>query len=479
MDAVKDFTRDTTKEEIQHIFQQQLAFAPDVRKTGHRERRKKLKSLLNWIYANRERIHQALAADFRKPIAEVDLTEIFVVTSELKHTVRHLRGWMHPDTVAPNLALLTTRSKVHFEPKGTVLIISPWNYPFNLTVSPLVSAIAAGNTVMIKPSELSPHTSRLLGEMVSELFDEKEVALFQGGVDVSTALLEQPFHHIFFTGSPRVGKIVMEAASKNLSGVTLELGGKSPAIVDKKANLSDAAQKLVWGKFSNCGQTCIAPDYILVDSAVADSFRVEIKKAVESAYGNTPEMRVSNPDYARIITQRHHKRLVDMLSEAESAGAKVLIGGSSDSSDQYFEPTIVENVPQDSRLMTEEIFGPILPLIVYSTAEEALKIINTREKPLALYIFSRNRKFVSGMLKDTTAGGTGVNEVLLQFAHPNLPFGGINNSGLGNSHGFYGFRAFSHERAVLRHNALSPMKLMMPPYTKRAKWLSRFISRYL
>lgn len=479
MEAVKDIGSDVTIENIERIFQQQLDYAPTVRQTDYRVRRKKLKNLLSWIYANRERIHQALADDFRKPVAEVDLTEIFVVTSELKHTVRHLRGWMHPDTVAPNLALLTTRSKVHFEPKGTVLIISPWNYPFNLTVSPLVSAIAAGNTAMIKPSELSPLTSQLLGEMVNELFDEKEIALFQGGVEVSTALLKQPFHHIFFTGSPRVGKIVMEAASKNLSGVTLELGGKSPAIVDKKANLADAAQKLVWGKFSNCGQTCIAPDYVLVDKAVADSFRSEIKKAVEAAYGNTPELQAANPDYARIIAPHHLKRLQEMLSEALSAGATVLTGGQSDLEDRYFAPTIVENVPQDGRLMTEEIFGPILPLLEYSTTEEALNAINTKEKPLALYIFSRNRRFVSRILTETTAGGTGVNEVLLQFAHPNLPFGGINNSGLGNSHGFYGFRAFSHERAVLKHNALSPMKLMMPPYTKRAKWLSRFISRYL
>ena len=479
MEAVKSNVEVITQEKIQRIFQQQLNYAPTVRKTGHRERRRKLKSILNWIYTNRERIHKALAADFRKPEAEVDLTEIFVVTSELKHTVRHLRGWMHPDTVAPNLALLTTRSRIHFEPKGTVLIISPWNYPFNLTISPLVSAIAAGNTVMIKPSELSPHTSQLLGEMVSELFDEKEVALFQGGVDISTALLEQPFHHIFFTGSPRVGKIVMEAASKNLSGVTLELGGKSPAIVDKKANLSDAAQKLVWGKFSNCGQTCIAPDYVLVDKAVAGSFRTELAKAIDAAYGSTPEQREANPDYARIIAPRHHKRLEEMLTEAKSDGAKIITGGNSNAADRYLEPTVVENVANDSRLMTEEIFGPILPLIEYADPQEALNIINTREKPLALYIFSRDRKFVSNMLRDTTAGGTGVNEVLLQFAHPNLPFGGINNSGLGNSHGFYGFRAFSHERAVLKHNALSPMKLMMPPYTKRAKWLSKFISRYL
>ncbi|MGH1364781.1 MAG: aldehyde dehydrogenase family protein [Calditrichia bacterium] len=468
-----------TPHDIEHIFQKQLAFAPKVKQSSYRERKAKLKNLLKWIYANQPRIHAALAADFRKPEAEVDLTEIFVVTSELKHTVRHLRYWMYPDYVAPNLALLTTRSKILYEPKGTVLIISPWNYPFNLTVSPLVSAIAAGNTVMIKPSELSPNTSQLLQEMVSELFQEEEVALFQGGVDVSTELLKQPFHHIFFTGSPRVGKIVMEAASKNLSGVTLELGGKSPAIVDKSANLKDAAAKLVWGKFSNCGQTCIAPDYVLVDKAVIEKLGNELQLAVQAAYGKTAEQREASPDYARIISQRHLNRLLDMLAESLDSNARLLIGGDSSANDRYFSPTILTDVPNDSRLMQEEIFGPILPVIAYQDLNEALSIINSREKPLALYIFSKNRKVTNRLLAETTAGGTGVNEVLLQFAHPNLPFGGINNSGLGNSHGFYGFRAFSHERPVLRHNALSPLKLLMPPYSKTVRKLTKLVARFL
>ncbi len=372
--------------------------------------------------------------------------------------------------------MLTTRSWIRYEPRGVVLIIAPWNYPFNLSIGPLISAIAAGNSAVIKPSEHAPHTSALVRQMLSELFAEEEVAVFEGAVETATELLATPFDHIFFTGSPAIGKIVMKAAAEHLSSVTLELGGKSPVIIDESANLRDCAEKIAWGKYSNVGQTCIAPDYLFTPESIKESFIKELKRAIEKRYSKEPQL---SRDYARIISLRHHQRLEDLLKQSVEQGARVEIGGVSNHAQRYFAPTVLSNVTPEHPVMKEEIFGPLLPIITYQKLPEAIDLINAGEKPLALYIFSRDKKNIDYILNNTSSGGVCINEVLLHFLQVNLPFGGVNHSGMGNSHGFYGFRAFSHERAILKHHRWSPLKLLYPPYTPTVQRLIKLILKYL
>ena len=464
---------------IDDIFQKQLAHFPTMRRTTAKQRIERLKALLHWIRAHRQEIRDAVYQDLHKPATEVDLTEIFVVTSEIKHAIRHLHRWMKPRSVPRTLPLLTTRASVRYEPRGVVLIISPWNFPFNLTVGPLVSALAAGNCAILKPSEFSPATSALIARMVSELFPPEEVAVFQGDRQVAQELLEKPFNHIFFTGSTQVGKLVMKAAANHLASVTLELGGKSPVVVDPTANLRDAARKIVWGKFMNSGQTCIAPDYLLVHESIYQPFLNELRRRIEATYGADADARAHCPDYARIIHQTHWQRLYQALEEAVSAGARVALGGRSEGRSRFMEPTLVCDVAPETRLMEEEIFGPILPILRYRHLEEAIRLINGLERPLAVYIFSRDRQTIRQLMDRTQSGAVCVNEVVLHFLHLNLPFGGINASGLGNSHGFYGFKAFSHERAVLKHHALSPLKWLYPPYTPRVQKLVDLVLKFL
>ena len=458
------------KQKIDQVFESQQKNRYHIANTTARQRIAKLKSLLNLIYKRKEDIRAALYADSKKPAAEVDLSEIFVVTSELKHAIRHVKKWMKPKRVKPTLALVSTSSAIHYQPKGLVLIISPWNYPFNLTFGPLVSAIAAGNCAIIKPSEYTPNTSALVKEMITEIFKENEVAIIEGDATVASELLKKPFNHIFFTGSPAVGKIVMKAAAENLTTVTLELGGKSPAIVDETANIRDAAAKITWGKFTNNGQTCIAPDYLFVHDSKYQELMQALKNSIRHSYGETDEAQQNSPDYARIISQKHHQRLAKLIAETVEMGANVEIGGKSNSEDNYISPTILSDVDPNSPAMQEEIFGPVLPVYRYQSLDEVLSFITARENPLSLYVFSKNKKNVERIISNTSAGGSCVNEVLLQYSHVNLPFGGINNSGFGNSHGFYGFRAFSHERPVLKHNSLSPLKTFLPAiHENRAK----------
>lgn len=468
-----------TKAEVQRLFALQTARAPLMAATTVRQRRERLRRLLKQIHQYRPQIKAALHADFRKPAVEVDLTEVLVTTTELKHALYHLRRWMRPQRVKPILLLATTRARVHFRPKGVVLIISPWNYPFMLAIGPLISAIAAGNCVMLKPSELAPHTSRLLKEMLSEIFPEEEVAVIEGDKSTAEVLLQQPFNHIFFTGSSTVGKLVMKAAAENLTSVTLELGGKSPAIVDESANLADAARKLCWGKFSNTGQTCVAPDYLLVQEKVSKKLISLLKEEIECAYGRESAGRQANPDFGRVIDENHCRRLQKLIEESVSQGAKIEIGGEVEVADRYVAPTILSGVPENAPLMQQEIFGPVLPVMTYKTVEEVLGIVARQPTPLALYLFSRRRKNIRRVLSETVSGGCCVNDLAVQFSHPNLPFGGLNHSGIGNSHGFAGFRAFSHERPVLKHNRFSPLKLLFPPYTRWVEKLTDWTVRYL
>ena len=454
--------------------------APALRREDVAARRARLQKLHDWLQAHRPDIQEALLTDFRKPTAETDLTEIWTSMVELKHTMSHLKKWMARRRVGVSMALLGTRSWVQVEPKGVVLIISPWNYPFYLAVGPLISAIAAGNAVVIKPAEQTPATSGLLRRMCEELFRPEEVLLLEGGKETATELLKLPWDHIFFTGSPEVGKIVMRAAAEHLSGITLELGGKNPAVVDETANLRDAAEKIVWGKFLNNGQTCVAPDYLLVQESVQPALLTELTAAIQRAYNPDGAGIKQSDSLARVVNQHHFARLAGLLEDAQTKGATVVAGGTVDASQNYIEPTILTNVPATARVLEEEIFGPLLPVLTYKTLGETTDYINARLKPLAQYVFSTSAENRRYLLENVSAGGAGVNEVVLHFAHPELPTGGVGNSGLGKAHGHAGFLAFSNEKGVMRQRVgFTGIKAMYPPYTGRVQKLIGLLVKYL
>jgi aldehyde dehydrogenase (NAD+) len=380
---------------------------------------------------------------------------------------------MKPTKMWPTTTMLGTSAWVQYQPRGRVLIIAPWNYPLSLCFGPLVSALAAGNTAIIKPSEMTPAVSSLMARVIADVFPDNEVALFEGGQATSSALLDLPFDHIFFTGSPAVGKVVMTAAAKHLTSVTLELGGKSPTIVDASANLRLAAETIMWGKFINNGQTCVAPDYLYVHASVKDAFIDQCKQVLQARYGSTAAAQKASPDLTRIVNVRHAQRVAGLLADALAKGAVVHTGGEVDTANCYVAPTLLDNVAPGSAILAEEIFGPLLPIIAYSDLEQVLAEINAGQKPLALYIWSRTRKNIDRVLLSTSSGGACVNHCVAQFAHGNLPFGGVNNSGIGNGHGIYGFKAFSHERGVLRSSPLMLIKLFFPPYTEKRLYLIR------
>ncbi|HEX9826696.1 MAG TPA: aldehyde dehydrogenase family protein, partial [Flavobacteriaceae bacterium] len=343
------------------------------------------------------------------------------------------------------------------------LIMSPWNFPINLTFGPLVSAIAAGNTVLLKPSEMTPNASKVMSEIVEEVFCEDEVLLIEGDAETAQELLKLPFNHIFFTGSPAIGKLVMKAASEHLASVTLELGGKSPVIIDDSVNLERTVKKIIFGKFLNAGQTCIASDYVLIKDTIKDEFVSLFSKYLKVFYSENPE---TSSSLCRIVNQKHFERLKAHLKDAISKNAVIVVGGSYNEEDCFLEPTLISDLPENASLLQEEIFGPILPLVTYKTMEEAVTYINAKEKPLALYIFSKNKKQIDFILSNTRAGSTAINHNLVQFLNPNLPFGGSNNSGIGKSHGFFGFQEFSNQRSVLRQHTFGAIDLLYPPYNK-------------
>lgn len=451
------------RREVERIFKLQKANQQKIANSTALDRKQKLDLLHQAVLKYRDEIRSALYKDFKKHPSEVDLVEIFPVTSAIKHTRAHLAKWMRPKKVATPMAQLGSSSCIHYEPKGVVLIISTWNFPVNITFGPLVSAIAAGNCVIMKPSEHTPHASAVMKRIIDELFDEAEVALIEGDVDVSTELLKLPFNHIFFTGAPEIGKVIMKAAAEHLASVTLELGGKSPTIVDNTANLKDAAHRIAFGKWMNNGQVCIAPDHVFVDAAIADEFLDNLKTSIRSFYGAEAP---GSGSYNRIVNQNHFKRIVGYFEDALSKGAKVEYGGKTDASQGYFGPTIMSNIPKNSDLSEKEIFGPILPLYTYTDLQEVIDNINAKEKPLALYIYSNNKKNIKRIINNTRAGGTCVNQCGIHFFNNYLPFGGSNNSGIGKGNGFFGFEAFSNARAVLRQwSPVSALDFMTPPYT--------------
>jgi aldehyde dehydrogenase (NAD+) len=464
---------------IRETFEKQSKKTFKLRTEQISERKERLNSLRNWIHKNRSVIHKAMFDDFSKPALEVDSIEIFHVLNEIKYALNNLDDWTKPKKIDAPITMLGTRSYIQYEPRGVCLIISPWNYPFSLAVGPLISALAAGNAVIIKPSEITPHVSAVLKKMCDEIFDADVVTVIEGDADTSTTLLRLPFDHIFFTGSPAIGKIVMKAAAENLSSVTLELGGKSPTIVTSSANLRDAAQRIAVAKFINNGQTCIAPDYILVDERVADKLISNLVDETKKLFAENGDFQKS-ASYCRIVNQKHFKRITGILQEALDLGAKVEFGGNADASSRFMHPMIISQVPLRARVMDEEIFGPILPIVLYKELTEAINLINSKAKPLAMYVYTTNSTERKRILKETTAGAVCVNDSGIHFLHHHLPFGGVNNSGIGKSHGHYGFLAFSNEKPVLRQKSgFTMVKLFYPPYTAWSKRIMDWFLKFL
>ncbi len=452
-----------TSAPLEAIFARQQAARWRVAATSADQRRAKLRALLEALMAQRGEAQAALAADFRKSPEEVDLTELYPVITEIKDALRHLPRWMKPRKVPTPIGLFGSAGTIVQEPRGVVLIISPWNYPIYLTLGPLVSAIAAGNCAVLKPSELTPHTTAFLAKLVAGLFPEEEVALVEGDATIAQELLALPFDHIFFTGSPAVGKVVMKAAAEHLTSVTLELGGKSPVLVDADADLRVAARKIAWGKGLNGGQTCVAPDYVLVQDRAHDGLVAELKQAFIDFYGPDATARQASPDLARIVNDRHFARIQTLLS---GATARIAFGGDTEAATRYIAPTLLTDVDPASPIMQEEIFGPLLPILRVPDMDAAVAFVNARPNPLALYVFSGSRRGAESLIARTTAGGSCINDTVLHFAHTGLPTGGVNTSGLGKAHGVYGFEAFSNARGVLRQRTrFSAIQLMYPPYT--------------
>ena len=461
---------------IDTTFKAQQAKSISLRNSTAKERRDKLKLLLKNFLEMENDILTALSSDLGKSKTEALLAEIYGGKAEADFAIKNLGMWMKTKRVASPLAISFTKSWVKPEPKGNILIISPWNYPIMLCLNPLIAAIASGNTAVIKPSELTPASGELVKKLVERTFSSDEVAVFLGEKDLAQKLLELPFNHIMFTGSPRVGKLVMEAASKHLAGLTLELGGKSPVIVDKHANVKDAAWKISFYKFANAGQTCTAPDYILCDASVHDDLVLALRKNISQFFAEGVD--AAKKDYCSIANEHHFNRLKCSLADALSDGAELVCGGETSKKGLHLTPAVLTGVNYDNSIMKEEIFGPILPIIKVQSLDESINYVNENEKPLALYLFSNKPAVHNEVLKGTSSGGMVINDCVLHHMNPNLPFGGINNSGVGSYHGKFGFDAFSHQKAVLKSSSISPFKVMLPPYTKTKETLANLIKKY-
>ncbi len=457
--------RETSPAVIDALFAGQAARALALRKSSAAERRARLARLLDALMARREAFAAAFAKDLGKPAVEVDLTELLPVVDDIRHAQKHLKRWMRPQRVAPTLVTLGTKARIVYQPRGRCLIIGPWNYPVSTLVGPLVSALAAGNTAILKPSEFTPNVNAVIGEIVAEVFEPAEVAMVEGAIETSTHLLALPFEHVFFTGSPAVGKVVMAAAAKHLASVTLELGGKSPVVVDASADLRHAAEHVMWGKLVNAGQTCVAPDHLYVHRSVMERFVALCREVLAERFGADAAAVAASESLGRMVHSRHAQRVGSLVDDAVAQGARVLAGGAHDAQRRYVAPTLLAEVPDAARIAQEEIFGPVLPIAPFDSLAEVIARINAAPKPLALYLWSRDAGAVEQLRSETSSGSFCVNLCLQQYAHQNLPFGGVNNSGIGNAHGFFGFKAFSHERAVLAGGPFSALKLLFPPYT--------------
>lgn len=432
----------------------------------YRNRKVLLKKLYKAIERHEKSLLEALNKDLKKSEFEAYTNEIGIVYREIKHSLAHLRRWMKPKRMVPDIHLLPGKAKLEREPFGVCLIMAPWNYPFQLLISPLVGALAAGNTVILKPSEVAPATAKAMTDMIEDCFSANEIAVVNGGPEESTNLLDLPVDHIFYTGSTHVGRIVMEAASKRLTPLILELGGKSPAIVTPSARIDVAARRIAWGKFNNAGQTCVAPDYVLVHKEVYEAFMEKLRTNLKDFYGEDPQQ---SQDFGRIINQRHFDRLCkDMTPKT------CLIGGQTDKDDLYIAPTVYGPVGWDHPLMVDEIFGPLLPVLVYDDLDQAIAQIRQRPKPLALYVFSENRRDIKEVNARVAFGGGAINTTVLHVASTKLPFGGVGPSGLGRYHGRDSFEAFSHQKSLLKQPTWPDLGLAYP-HKKIALWLVRKI----
>ena len=440
-----------------------------LRNSSYQDRIAKIKSIYNYILnkSNHDRIAEALYKDLRKSNEEVITTEMTPVILTIKEVCKKLKHWMKDEHVPSPVTMVGMSSFIKYESKGNILIIGPWNYPFQLAIYPLVYAIAAGNTAIIKPSEFSSNTANAISIMIKELFDENEVAVVEGGIPEATALLALPFNHIHFTGSPKVGKIVMEAAAKNLTAVTLELGGKSPVIIDGSTNLNSTAEKVCWGKTLNSGQTCIAPDFALVQENALDGFVEGFKRACEKFYDPNKKGIDQSKDYGRIINDTNFDRVLALLEDAKENGAKVEFGGEVNKQDRYIQPTLLSHINMEMKIMQDEIFGPILPVVSFKNKEDVTELLNSFPSPLALYIMSNNKDNTKYFLDHTVAGGTCINELMLTSVNPHLPFGGVNNSGVGKTGGKHSFMDFSNQRGVIKRKYGNSIKLIYPPFNKQ------------
>ncbi len=449
--------------EIQAMMENQRAFYNSGQTKDISFRIKQLNILKHAIEENEEKIFQALHEDLRKSPYEAYLTEVGIVRDELRHMVKKVQKWARPKRVPTPIYHIPSSSYIYPEPYGIALIISPWNYPFQLAVTPLAAAMAAGNCAVIKPSEFSAYTSQVLAELFETYFDPSYISVITGNADVSTALLAEKFDYIFFTGSPAVGKIVMAAAAKHLTPVTLELGGKSPCIVDADTNIDLTAKRIVSGKFINAGQTCIAPDYLMVHQSVKEPLVDRIIHYIQKFYGIKPG---KSPDYPKIINKKHFDRLLGLTKDAT-----IMCGGDADPDQQIIAPTLLSNIDGDHPSMQEEIFGPILPVMEFDNLSDAIARINERPRPLALYLFSNDQKSIDEVLKNVSFGGGCINDTLIHFATPNLPFGGVGNSGMGGYHGKFGFDTFSHRKSVMRSTLRFDFPFRYPTFYKHLKLL--------
>lgn len=452
---------------VQEIIQQQRQFFSTDKTKDIEFRLTQLKNLKQAVLNHAEEIISAIKADLNKPIFESYLTEIGVV-KEIDYAIKNLKKWSKPKKVATPLDQLPGTAFIYPEPLGVVLIIAPWNYPFQLTISPLIGAIAAGNCAIVKPSEISQNTSRIIAKILQKTFDPEYIAVVEGGVETSQELLQQKFDHIFFTGGTAIGKIVMEAAAKNLTPVTLELGGKSPCIIDSDINIEYTARRIVWGKFINAGQTCIAPDYLLVNQKIKQPLLDSIKNCIQEFYGDDPE---KSPDFGRIINQKQFNRLVKLLNNGD-----IIAGGKTNPDTCYIAPTLIDRVSLDAPIMQEEIFGPILPVIEYDQLEEAISIVNNQPKPLALYFFSKNQAYQQQVLQKTSSGGVCINDTIMHIGVTELPFGGVGNSGIGSYHGKASFDTFSHQKSVLKKSFLVDLKVRYAPYLGKLDLIKKMMS---